>query len=426
MNEVTLEDIVKAEERIKVIGLNTPLEFSQFFSDLTGANVYLKREDKQPTFAYKRRGAGNMIFSLSPQEISRGFWAVSAGNHSQAVAYICNLLSNSDYQGKGKLCQIVMPKNTSPSKIKATEIFGYGKVKVYLHGDTYDDAKEYAKNRFGNSKRIFVPPFDHPLIIAGQGTIGLEINRQMGETSIDYVLVPVGGGGLISGITTALHELRPDTRVIGVEDQEAPAMYESIRAGQIVTLPKGFSSYVDGAAVAEVGTLPFAIWQKLKYDVVTVPQNEILSTTIELHEMVKMIVELAGAMPIAALKYLGSRKNSEYSFRGKNIVCIVSGGNVDIDKLVDIKRRVMRYANLIPDFELEMPDRPGALDQLFGATLRANPPIPFNLRKISFTEEAAIGGFMPVEFGVRLERREDYGRLLKAFEQLGIKYKEKK
>lgn len=425
MTTVTLQDIISAEERIRRLGFNTNLEHNQFLSDLTQSNVFLKREDQQPTFAYKRRGAANKILSLSQEEVSRGFWAVSAGNHSQAVAYVCNQLPDGIYGGEDAFCQIVMPANTNPAKIEATRRFGNGKVDVHLKGDTYDQAKTYAEEKFGSSGRIFIPPFDDPMIISGQGTIGLEINRQMEGKPIDYVLVPIGGGGLISGISTALAGLRPDTKVIGVEDEDAAAMCKSVQAGQIVTLKK-FSSYVDGAAVGRVGDIPFAIWQKLKYDVVTVPQGEILSTAVELHERMKMVVELAGAMPITALTYLPNRKNSGYDFRGKNVVCIVSGGNVDVDKLKEIKERSLKYKKIEHDFVLELPDRPGALDELFGATLRAAPPIRYNLREIHFTEKAAVGGFVPVEFGIRLESRGDYGRLLHAFEQLGINYKEKK
>lgn len=402
MDEITLDSIVEASERLEGHIAKTPLEFNKWLSDIFGANIFLKREDKQPIRSYKIRGAFNRISMLSDEEIERGVVAASAGNHSQAVGYSCDYL--------GIDATIFMPRTTPKQKIENTARFGNGRLQLRLVGDSFDDAYAEALRFAEKNGAVFVHPFNDPKVIAGQGTIGLEILQQLNE-KIDYVFVPIGGGGLISGIGTYLHHASPSTRIIGVEQIEAAAMYHSLKEGHLVKL-KEFSNFIDGTAVRKVGDLTFAIAQKLGYEVLTVPEGKACTSLVELYNQ-GIVAELAGALPIAGLSEFGDK------LKGKNIVCILSGGNNDFDRLPEIKVRSLIHEGLLYYFMIEFPQRPGALRQFLDQALGPNDDIThFQYTKRTSAEKG------PALVGLQLKSRDDYEPLLNRFGKTGFKFEE--
>jgi threonine dehydratase len=341
----TLAAIQKAATTLKGIANVTPLSYNDYYSKQWDCDIYLKREDLQQVRSYKIRGAYNKMASLTETQIENEIVCASAGNHAQGVALSCKLLQ---IQGT-----IFMPTPTPNQKIEQVKMFGEAFVKVVLIGDTFDDAYAAAMEEAARLNKTFIHPFNDEKIIEGQATIGLEILNQS-KKAIDYVFVPVGGGGLSAGLTSVFKMLSPDTKIIGVEPKGAPSMTTSIEKERNVTL-KNIENFVDGAAVKRVGDLNFAICRENLYQMCTVDEGSVCQTILDLYNKQAIVVEPAGALSISAL----SQYQNE--IKGKNVVCVVSGSNNDITRTAEIKERALLYANLKHYFIIKFPQRAGAL-----------------------------------------------------------------
>ena len=334
----------------------TPVVYSHTLSKLCGCHTLFKLENLQMTGAFKERGALNKLVSLSPAERARGVITASAGNHAQGVAYHAQRL--------GIRAKIVMPVGTPLIKVVSTQEYG---AEVILHGESFDDAYLHARRLEAEERLIFVHPFDDPLVIAGQGTIGLELVADPLGKEAEIVVCPIGGGGLIGGIATYLKETNPAVKVIGVEAAACASMQAALKQGGPVTLPKA-SSLADGIAVKQVGALTFEIARRYVDDVLTVEEDEIANAVLLLLEIEKIVVEGAGAVPLAAiLKY-------RELFAGRKVVSIVSGGNIDVNILHRIITRGLTVAGRTVEFKVRLRDVPGALTAVLGilAKLQTN------------------------------------------------------
>ncbi|MFM8347847.1 MAG: threonine ammonia-lyase IlvA, partial [Bacteroidota bacterium] len=308
-------DVNRAHVLLKDVVLRTSLQFHRKLSQQFGAEVWLKREDLQVVRSYKIRGAYNLIHSLTEEQRNNGVVCASAGNHAQGVAWSCKSL---DIRGV-----IYMPAITPKQKINQVKMFGGEHIEIVLIGDTFDDCQQHALAHCEAHDMTFIPPFDHERIIEAQGTVGKEILDELG--GIDYLFVPVGGGGLSSGIGHYFKTYSPATSIIGVEPQGAPSMKEALAAGHPVVLDK-IQRFVDGASVKRVGDLNFEICKDTLSDVVLVPEGKVSTTILQLYNEDAIVAEPAGVLAIAALDFYAEQ------IRGKKVVCIVSGGNNDIDR----------------------------------------------------------------------------------------------
>ncbi|WP_445720123.1 threonine ammonia-lyase IlvA [Flavobacterium sp.] len=359
---MTLFDkIVKAQENLNGVVLKTPLQFSINLSEKFQASVYLKREDLQQVRSYKIRGAYNKISHLNQTQKSEGIVCASAGNHAQGVAYSCQVLQ---IQGK-----IYMPKTTPKQKIKQVQLFGKSFVEIVLIGDTFDDAFHAAKQFSNENELEFIHPFDDLEVIAGQGTIGLEILSEKIPT-IDYLLMPVGGGGLAAGVSTVFKKLSPSTKIIGIEPQGAPSMQYALDQKEALPLTS-IDKFVDGAAVKQVGKETFAVCKNTLDRMILVPEGKVCSTILQLYNEEAMVVEPAGALAIAALDFMADE------IRGKNVVCVVSGSNNDIERTEEIKERSLIYEGLKHYFMIQFPQRPGALREFVNDVLNESDDITY-------------------------------------------------
>jgi len=342
--EVTLEGIKKARESLQNVAHKTAIVHNTTFSEMSGMEVYLKMENLQKTGSFKIRGAFNKIVHLSQHERGRGVIASSAGNHAQGVA-----LAATTY---GIRSTIVMPKHAPLSKVGATKSYG---AEVVLHGEVYDDAYAEAKRIQEETGATFVHPFNDPLIIEGQGTIGLEILEDLPD--VDAIIVPIGGGGLISGIAVAAKSIKPNVKVIGVQTKNVPSMAMALAQKKIVSVV-GQPTIADGIAVKTPGDLTFSIIQKYVDDIVTVDEDEISRAILLLMERAKVIAEGAGAVPVAALL----RKIS--TFKAKKVVAVISGGNIDVNMLSRIIDKGLANSGRKTFIDTLIPDRPGTLWRL--------------------------------------------------------------
>jgi threonine dehydratase len=342
-----LSSVQAAEKRLRDLFPPTPLEFSKRLSDKYHAKIYLKREDLSPVRSYKIRGAFTLISLLTDAERKRGVVCASAGNHAQGVAFSCAY-----YKIPGK---IFMPVTTPFQKIEKTKFLGKEFVEVILIGDIFDEAYTASAEYCKKEKMTFVPPFDDEKIMVGAGTVGLEITKQLPQ-KIDYFLVPVGGGGLAAGMSEFFHGQDPSAKIICVEPSGATTLKTSLDAGKVTPLDT-VNTFVDGAAVKKIGTKTFAILKKrITEKVLAIPENRICATMLDLLFYEGIVVEPAGALSVDALKDLSLK-----DIKGKTLVCIVSGGNFDFDRLPDVKERAMKYSGLKKYFILRLPQRPGAL-----------------------------------------------------------------
>lgn len=355
------QSIQQAQQELANVVPATPLTENLNLSEEFGATILLKREDLQVVRSYKIRGAYNKIKSLTESENTNGIVCASAGNHAQGVAYSCHLLQ---IQGK-----IYMPKTTPNQKVKQVQLFGKKWVEIVLTGDTFDDAYAKAVADAKDNQKAFIHPFDDEKVIAGQGTVGLEIVEQY-QQPIDYVFVPIGGGGLASGLSTVFKHLSPNTKIIGVEPQGAPSMKTSI-ANQANTPLNTIDKFVDGAAVKQVGNQTFAICQKNLDDIILVPEGKVCTTILRLYNEEAMVVEPAGALTIAALDFYKDQ------IKGKTVVCVVSGSNNDIERTAEIKERSLLYEGLMHYFMIQFPQRPGALKEFVNAILGPDDDITY-------------------------------------------------
>lgn len=359
---MTLFDkIVKAQDNLDGVVLKTPLQFSINLSEKFQASIYLKREDLQQVRSYKIRGAYNKISHLNAQQKTKGIVCASAGNHAQGVAYSCQVLQ---IQGK-----IYMPKTTPKQKIKQVQLFGKSFVEIVLIGDTFDDAFHAAK-QFSNENQLeFIHPFDDLEVIAGQGTVGLEILSEQIPT-IDYVLLPVGGGGLAAGVSTVFKKLSPLTKILGIEPEGAPSMQFALDQNEALPLTT-IDKFVDGAAVKQVGKETFTVCKNTLDRMILVPEGKVCSTILQLYNEEAMVVEPAGALSIAALDFIANE------IKGKTIVCVVSGSNNDIERTEEIKERSLIYEGLKHYFMIQFPQRPGALREFVNEVLNESDDITY-------------------------------------------------
>ena len=347
------KEIQKAQKQLEGVVQTTPLAENFNLSAVYQARVFLKREDLQVVRSYKIRGAYNKISTLSEADKAQDIVCASAGNHAQGVAYSCQLL--------GINGRIYMPKTTPKQKIKQVQLFGKEYVEIVLTGDTFDDTYRSARQYAEDKEKIFVHPFDDIKVIAGQGTVGLEILNTL-TIPIDYVFIPIGGGGLASGLSTVFKQLSPQTKIIGVEPSGAAAMKNSISFGYNTPLDT-IDKFVDGAAVKQVGDLTFEICKKNLDDIVLVPEGKICTIILRLYNEEAMVVEPAGALTIGALDFYKEQ------IRGKTVVCIVSGSNNDIERTAEIKERSLLYEGLMHYFMIQFPQRPGALKEFVNDVL---------------------------------------------------------
>ncbi|MFK2819475.1 threonine ammonia-lyase IlvA [Flavobacteriaceae sp. LMIT009] len=341
----SLKSIEAASHNLRDVASVTPLMVNIQYSKKIGCNVLFKREDLQSVRSYKIRGAYNKISSLSDSELQKGIVCASAGNHAQGVALSCKLLK---IQGT-----IFMPAPTPNQKIEQVRMFGEEFIEIVLDGDTFDDSYHAALAECNKQNKTFIHPFNDEKVIEGQGTVGLEILSQTNEP-IDYIFIPVGGGGLASGLSVVFKQLSPQTKIIGVEPEGAPSMKTAIDKQGVVELGT-IEKFVDGAAVRSVGEKTFAICKENLDDMITVSEGKVCETILELYNRDAIVVEPAGALSIAALEQYAS------VIEGKNVVCVVSGSNNDITRTAEIKERALLHANLKHYFIITFPQRAGAL-----------------------------------------------------------------
>ena len=395
-------DFNKAVERIKPVVTKTPLVFSHSLSRKYSCNVYLKREDLQVVRSYKLRGAYNMMSSLTKEQLQKGVVCASAGNHAQGFAYSCKKL--------GVKGVVFMPIITPQQKVQQTKFFGEEFIDIKLVGDTYDDCAVAAQAFTGKNGMTFVPPFEHPKIIEGQATVAVEILNDL--SNIDYLFVPVGGGGLSAGVGTYFKTYSPQTKIIGTEPEGAPSMKAAFEAGHPVTL-QNIDRFVDGAAVKRVGDLTYSICKNVLDEMNLIPEGKVCSTILKLYNEDALVVEPAGALSIASLDDYAEE------IKGKNIVCIVSGSNNDIDRMQEIKERSLQYEGLKHYFLVRFVQRPGALKEFVNYVLGPDDDI---VRFEYIQKHNKETG--PALVGIELKSREDYQSLLDNLNKYHINYTE--
>lgn len=337
---------------LKSVALKTPLQFHKNLSERFKAEIYLKREDLQVVRSYKIRGAYNLIQSLTEEQRAKGVVCASAGNHAQGVAFSCRHL--------GIKGTIYMPAITPKQKINQVKMFGGENIEIVLIGDTFDECQAHALEFAAAKQRCFIPPFDHPKVIEGQGTVAKEILDEL--SGIDYIFTPIGGGGLCAGVSQYLKVFSPQTKIIGVEPTGAPSMKEALKAGKPVVLDK-IQRFVDGASVKKVGDLTFELCKDSLTDMLLVPEGKVSSTILQLYNEDAIVAEPAGALSIAALEQYADQ------IKGKKVVCILSGGNNDIDRMQEIKERSLLYEGLKHYFIVRFAQRPGALKEFVNEIL---------------------------------------------------------
>ena len=374
---LTLKEFKEARGVLSGVIRNTSLVYSPAFSKATGNQIYIKPENMRVTGAYKIRGAYYKISTLSDEEKARGLVTASAGNHAQGVAYAA--------QAAGVSATIVMPTTTPLVKVNNTKDYG---AKVVLHGETFDDAAELAAKLSEEEGLTYVHPFNDPAIATGQGTISYEIFQDLPD--VDVILVPIGGGGLATGVSTLAKLLNPNVTVIGVEPSGAASMKASLDAGHVVTLDR-VETIADGVAVKTPGDQIFPYIQKNIDDIITIPDDELVDAFLDMMEKHKMIVENAGLLPIAALSHL--------KCRGKNVVPVLSGGNMDVITVASLVQHGLINRGRVFTFSVQLPDRPGELLRVAQLVAEANG----NIIKLEHNQFVNINRQSGVELRVTLE-----------------------
>lgn len=400
---IKIEDILVAYNTLKDVIRNTSLERDPILSEKYQCNVYLKREDLQVVRSFKIRGAYNCISSLLIEDLKKGIVCASAGNHAQGVAYTCHKLQIP--------AKIFMPNTTPSQKVSQVRFFGGDYVEVMLQGDTFDSSYGQAVKYCEEFGLTFIHPFDDPMVIAGQGTIGVEILHDT-DCTIDYMFMGIGGGGLAAGVGTYIKGISPLTKIIGVEPEGAASMKEAFAKGEVVTLPH-IDSFVDGTAVKQVGHLTYEICKRVLDDIVAVPEGKVCTTLLELYNKNAIVAEPSGALSIAALDFYRDE------IRGKTVVCIVSGGNNDIDRMQETKERSLIYEGLKHYFIINFPQRPRALREFLDNVLGPHDDITrFEYTKKNNKDNG------PALVGIELQQKEDYEPLIRRMEEKGIQYME--
>ena len=396
---LTLEKFEEASEAVKRVTQETKLIYSEYFSAQSGNRVYFKPENMQLTGAYKLRGAYYKISTLSDEERSRGLITASAGNHAQGVAYAA--------KAYGCRAVIVMPTTTPLMKVNRTKSYG---AEVVLWGDVYDEACAKALELVEENGYTFIHPFDDPTVATGQGTIMMEIFKEL--PLVDYVLVPIGGGGLATGVSTLAKLLNPKIRVIGVEPAGANCMQESLKAGRVVTLDK-VNTIADGTAVKTPGSVIFPYIQENIDDIITVQDEELVTAFLDMVENHKMIVENSGLLTAAALKHLDAK--------GKKVVAILSGGNMDVITMSSVVQHGLIFRDRIFTVSVLLPDKPGELSRVAHVIAQENG----NVIKLEHNQFISINRSAAVELRITLEAfgTEHKEQILAALEREGYKPK---
>lgn len=391
-----LEAIQQAAATLQEVVAVTPLQENFNLSQQFNANIFLKREDLQQVRSYKIRGAYNKISSLTEDELVNGIVCASAGNHAQGVALAC--------RKKEIYGTIYMPAPTPKQKVEQVKMFGGDFVDIQLIGDTFDDAYKAAKLLCDSLQKTFVHPFDDEKIIEGQATVGLEILEQS-QQPIDYVFVPVGGGGLASGLSSVFKLLSPKTKIIGLEPAGAPSMKKSLEENNNIKLDS-IDKFVDGAAVQQVGELTYRICRENLSDMITVPEGKVCQTILEMYNKEAIVVEPAGALTISALDFY------QEELKGKNVVCVISGSNNDITRTAEIKERALLYGKLKHYFIVRFPQRAGALKEFVAEVLGENDDITFFEYSKKTNRENG-----PAVVGIELEKKEDLQPLIRRMKE---------
>lgn len=395
INIPSLEGIQSAKVKLNNVVVRTPLMKNLNFSERYQADISFKREDLQAVRSYKIRGAYNKISSLKDTERANGIVCASAGNHAQGVAYSCHKL--------GIKGTIFMPSVTPKQKIGQVRMFGKDMVEVVLVGDTFDDAYNQAMDYCEKHQATFVHPFDDEKVIEGQATVALEILEDA-DGPIDYLFVPIGGGGLAAGAITALRTLSPNTKIIGVEPSGAPAMKDSIAQGTNLILPK-IDTFIDGAAVKQVGAKTLEICKDGLDDIVLVPEGKVCSMILQLYNQEAIVVEPAGALSLAALDFYAEK------IKGKKVVCVISGSNNDITRTEEIKERSLLYEGIKHYFIIRFPQRAGALREFLTEVLGPGDDIVhFEYSKKNSREKG------PALIGIELQNKESLQELFEKME----------
>ena len=398
---LSVENIQEAALNIAGVALHTPLQYNVRLSEEFGCQVYLKREDLQPVRSYKLRGAYNKISSLTAQEKQNGVVCASAGNHAQGVAYSCHKLH---IHGT-----IFMPVTTPAQKVNQVKLFGKEWVEVILTGDTFDDAQKAARDFCTAQQASFVHPFDDIKVMEGQGTIAKEILDDA-DFEVDYLLLPIGGGGLAAGMSSYFSQLSPNTKLIGIEPEGAPSMKTALKKGYAIALTD-IDTFVDGAAVKKVGDTTFEICKDKLSEVVLVPEGKVCTTILNLYNQQALVVEPAGALTITALHFLKEK------LKGKRVVCVVSGSNNDIMRMEEMRERSLLYEGLKHFFIIRFPQRAGALKEFLSAVLGPDDDIVhFEYMKKNNRENG------PALVGVELKAPADLLRLKNKLKELGFQY----
>ena len=393
--------IEEAAARLGKVVAKTPLQFSKRLSKLYDAQIYIKREDLQEVRSFKIRGAFNKMASLTDEEKKRGIVCASAGNHAQGVAWSCDALKI-----KGA---IFMPAVSPNQKVEKVRHFGGEYVEVILTGETFDDAYAASQQYAKDHNAVYVHPFNDPFTIAGQGTIAKEIYEEL-DGNFDVVIAPIGGGGLISGISTYVKEKKPEAIVMGVEPAGAAEMYQSLKQNKVVTLEK-IDTFVDGCAVKTAGDMTFAIAKKNLEKIIVVPEGKVCTTMIELYQRDGIIAEPSGALSISALDDIASE------IKGKTVVCILSGGNNDILRYPEIMERSLVYQGRKHYFIIEFAQKPGQLKKFLNEALGPTDDISrFEYIKKTNKEKG------PALVGVELKNKEDLQPLIDNMNKIGLNF----
>ena len=397
----TTEAIDRAAAVLSEILEPTPFMKNNNLSDIYDAEVYLKREDLQMVRSYKIRGAYNMIRSLSAESLENGIVCASAGNHAQGVAFSCSKLKI--------MGSIFMPVTTPKQKIEQVRMFGKEFIEIVLTGDTFDAANSAAIEYANKNGKTFIPPFDDPKVMEGQGTIGKEILSQAPE-KLDYIFVPIGGGGLASGLGSYIKAMSPETKIIGVEPGGAPCMKAAIENGGPVELEE-IDKFVDGAAVKKAGAKTYEVCREVLDDIVVVPEGAVCTMIIQMYNKSAIVVEPAGALSTAALRFYADK------IKGKKVACIVSGSNNDITRMEEIREKSLLYEGLKHYFIVEFPQKSGAIVSFINNVIGPSDDLVY-IQYIKKTNK----NFGPALIGIELASKEDFEPLIERMNSLGIKY----
>ena len=396
-----IEAINKASKVLEEILEPTPFKKNDNLSDTYQANIYLKREDLQMVRSYKIRGAYNKIRSIDPENMKNGIVCASAGNHAQGVAFSCSKLKI--------MGSIFMPTTTPKQKIEQVRMFGKEYIEIVLTGDTFDAANAAAIAYAKENDKTFIPPFDDPKVMEGQGTIGKEILEQT-PAKLDYIFVPIGGGGLASGLGSYIRQMSPDTKIIGVEPGGAPCMKAAIEAGELVEL-EHIDKFVDGAAVKKAGALTYEVCKEVLDDIVVVPEGAVCTTFILMYNKSAIVVEPAGALASAALRFYADK------IKGKNVACIVSGSNNDITRMEEIREKSLLYEGLKHYFIVTFPQKSGEILSFIHDVIGPTDDLVY-IQYIKKTNK----NFGPALIGIELAAKEDFAKLIERLDEHGAEY----